>query len=202
MGVGSDEAESLAEVACTHGGCGKDSPEHIIPARGQSTEDSCEGASRLKAKESWRVFKDCEAGSKLANDAEGVRPEPAVIGAAQPFSKEARRLARHAACKEVNRSKRRVKSDGADVAEVGDVGPMVREDEGGVRVGLGMGDGAESDGFGGEGKASDAGEEVEVGGGIETGRGGDMGRHGDRVDRIDFIDGVPPGGFRIRGLRG
>lgn len=116
-------------MACTHSGCGKDSPEHIIPARGQSTEDSCEGASRLKAKESWWVFKDCEAGSKLANEAEGVRPEPALIGAAQPFSKEARRLARHAACKEVNRAKRGVKADGADVVEIGDVGPVVGEDE-------------------------------------------------------------------------
>lgn len=128
------------------------------------TEDGGEGVSRLKAKESWRVFKDAVAGSKVAKDAEGVRPEPSLVGAAHPFSKEARRLARHAACKEVNAAKRGVQSDGADIAKVWGAGPVVGEDEGGVGVEFGMGDGAESGPLGGEGEAADAGEEVEVGG--------------------------------------
>ena len=78
------------------------------------------------------------------------------------MSESRRRLARHAACKDINPANR-VSTDGFDVSEVWHAGEVVLIDEALVGVDFGIGDSAESFGFKGEAEASDPGKKVNVG---------------------------------------
>jgi len=105
----------------TKRGSGKYIPHAIIPERDQSRQDSVEGSSIFESKESWRVLKDCEAGSYRANHSQGFGPEPSFIVSATPLSKQARRLARYAARNDINAANLVVKLGDSDA---GTVGPM------------------------------------------------------------------------------
>ena len=165
-GVGNNEEDTFTEMSCTNGGSGKNVVESHIAERGQLTNNSVEGSSAFESKEIWRVLKDAEAGSKLADDAEGIRPQPSVVSSSTPGTEQARRLARDASRKEVNKPKgfSQFRADVSHVAEVGHSGPPVFEDAACVGTDFGVGNGSESCPVGGKAKTSNPGEQIKVGG--------------------------------------
>lgn len=74
-GVGHDE-QPFALVRSTNGRRSKQTPFRIEPERGKIGNASVESAGR---NEPWDVFKDDEAGSNLAHDANDVGPDPALV---------------------------------------------------------------------------------------------------------------------------
>lgn len=79
-GVGHDE-EAFALMRSANGSRSKQSPFRIEPERGKVGEAGRESSG---SSESWHVFKDDEAGSNLAHDANDVGPDPALVG--EPFA--------------------------------------------------------------------------------------------------------------------
>lgn len=60
LGVGKKKEDALAEMSCTNGGSRYNIPPQIIAERGNLSKDSVEVGEN---KDTWRVFKDCVAGS-------------------------------------------------------------------------------------------------------------------------------------------
>src|SRR4029450_4604454 len=121
IGVGSQNPHPLSSVSCTKGSRRYALPQHIIPERGQATENSREGPSRFKGKDRWRGLKQKESGAEFANDSEGVRPEPPFVGASTTFTDEARRLARHASRNDIRKAVRVRELVGPDAGALSEV---------------------------------------------------------------------------------
>jgi hypothetical protein len=76
LGVG-QEPEPFAVVRGAHVVSAQHCPARVIPERGKLSEN---GSEVRLSKESWDVLQEHVAGSYLANNAAGVRPEVAVVG--------------------------------------------------------------------------------------------------------------------------
>ena len=194
FGVGKDNDDALAQMSRTKGGSRNNIPPQIIAERGNLSNDSQEVGEN---KDTWRVFKDSESGSKLAYHSEGFGPEPAFVSSTAHVSECACRLARHAARNDERKAKAVGEFIGADagavpefvvatgapalaifvlrfavmhtaaelgyIAQVGDVRPVMGEDERGVGVGFAKGDGLETGVLKADGEAADAAEQVKMG---------------------------------------
>lgn len=193
--VGKDKDDALSQMSRTKGGSGYNIPPQIIPERGNLSKDSVEVGQN---KDTWRVFKHCETGSKFANHSEGIGPEPALVISTAHLSERACRLARHDARNDERKAVGVNELVGADagaiaevgvasravdvpvllifrfavihtaaqlgyIAEVGNVRPMRREHERGVRVNFTERDGAKPGSFKAQGEAANAAEQIQVG---------------------------------------
>src|SRR5205823_787244 len=101
-------------------------PLRIIPERGQRSENTGEGSSPVDSKESWYVLHESVAGSKKANAPLELRPEPSLVGGAEPLPGAAVRLAGEAAADEVDSLGCFINAPHIVVA--GNVRPVVGED--------------------------------------------------------------------------
>lgn len=147
-GVANNE-NSLANVRRPEVRRGQHSPFRIVPARGQVAENS----SKAPSKQRCHVFHEDESRSNKANDPGELGPQSALF-AANPFSLACITdvLARKAAAHQIDVERRAASSPPlaakkvANVAESGDVRPVLREDAPGIFVFLHLPDRAEAAG--------------------------------------------------------
>lgn len=126
-GVGHNE-NALPKVRGTNRGRRYNVPLRVIPERGNVRENISQSFGR----KSGDVLHDDDSGSKIANKAGELGPEPARVARALSLTGETDWLAREAASEDVNG--RGAGADGADVSEVWHVGPVTGEDGTGKRV--------------------------------------------------------------------
>lgn len=106
-------------------GCRKHEPLRIVPDRGQVAENF----SHPSSKQAWDVLHDREPGSYRAKASGELRPEPALVGIAEPLPCVAGGLAWEAAAHEVG-SFNLPPVDRGHVAEVRHAGEMFRHPTG------------------------------------------------------------------------
>ena len=94
-------------------------PLRVIPARGQVSENASKHGSSVRAKHTWNVLQQHDAGSHLANDPPEVEPKIALVGPSGALAGEAVRLARDAAKDEIHESAPWSPVEGLDVVPDG-----------------------------------------------------------------------------------
>ncbi len=118
-----------------------------------------ENLSEPSSKESWNVFHDDVLWMATFKQSRQLPPKtrPLALNSFGVLLKQGNVLARKAGGPHLGV---RNGSDLGDVSEVGDIGPMLPEDGGGVGVDFGETDGFESDSFKAETESANTGEEV------------------------------------------
>jgi hypothetical protein len=117
-----DDEHAVSYVRGTKRGRWKTLPFRIEPEGGQIPENVAHSSS----KEPWDVLHEDVSGSKYANDAGELGPEPAFVGLGKLLPGLADGLTGEAAADEIDGFD--ISEDVADVADAVDVGPVLTED--------------------------------------------------------------------------
>lgn len=165
VGVGSargNDPHTVTEVRRTNGGSRYSVPLRVIPDRGKVAENS----GKSSTPQSPDVLHDCEAGSKLANEARKLSPQAGSLTVqAGTLTRERDVLAGEAAADAVDS----VDSVGPKssciecsyIVIAGHLGPVFGQHAAAEWVHLAEGDGAKAGALQAERKAADAAEQVE-----------------------------------------
>ena len=109
-------------MASTKRGSGYNVPLHIIPETGKGGEDAPKSIPVFEGEDGAWIFQDAVAGLKLANDPEGVRPQPSLVSSSVSSADKACRLARHSARNDIWKAMRVGELVGADAVAISEVG--------------------------------------------------------------------------------
>lgn len=119
VGVGQEYPEPLPAVGSPHVVSSQHCPERIIPCAGHVPEY---GSKVVVSNESCDVFQEDVAGSYLAHDAIGVRPEVALVTGPLALPGDRERLAGEAGVEDVDDAAPWASVEMADVSEHGEPG--------------------------------------------------------------------------------
>src|SRR5690606_2494253 len=153
----SDNEHSAASLGHSEPLSVKYPPDHAIPEVHQASDDRSEGVLMSASGESMNVFSNNPGGAALSNDPMHLPPERATV------TSQSCTASCHAVVLAGESSGENIDcwwfGDVMDVSEVGNIGPVVSEDSGCVRVKFGLPRHLHADTFGGEVEPSDPGEQ-------------------------------------------